>query len=171
MTSGSAEEILERMKKTGKLGGAEIEHYVGGGMPGPSLHNDQLRFHTHEGQEVVEFAKSNFKRTEFNPAALDIYRLPADPADIRTMARLILAARAFSTHFPQETSEDTADLMRTEIVVTEGNDSATRIYYRRVPDSFGPLEQEVEAMIARLKAKGDYGLYDGQRKIAGAVRP
>ena len=171
MSSSSAEDLLERLEKTGKLGGIEIEHYVGGGAAPPYMHNEQLRLFTYEGREVLQFSSANYKRTEFNPYANDKYRLPAEPADIRTMARLILATKAFSTHYPQEDSDDSADVIRTELIVSEGKERATRIYHRQVPDAFGPLEQEVEAMIARLKEKGEYGLYDGKVKIAGAVRP
>lgn len=171
MNNSSAESILKRLEKTGKLDGVEIEHYVGGGMPPPFLHNDQLRFHTHEGREIMEFAKSNFKRTEFNPAALDIYQLPADPADVRIIARLILAADAFGAGNSQGTKKDVADIIRTEIVVTEGGDEAKRVYYGHLPEALGPLEKEVEALIERLKAKGEYGLYADERKVPGAVRP
>ena len=171
MSSSRAETVLERMEKTGKLGGAQIEHYVGGGAPPPYLNNDQLRLYTEEGREILRFARSNYTRTEFNPYALDEYRLPAEPADIRTMARLILATKAFSTHYPQEDPSNSADMIRTELIVTEGGEAATRIYYGHVPDALEPLEKEIEAMIKRLKEKGEYGLYDGKRKVAGAVRP
>lgn len=171
MSSSSAETILERMGKTGMLGGAEIEHYVGGGAAPPYMHNDQLRLFTYEGREVLQFSSANYTRTEFNPYANDKYRLPADPADVRTLARLILATNAFSAHFPQEDPGNSADVIRTELIVTEGGESAKRMYYGQVPDAFGPLEREVEAMIARLKEKGEYGLYDGKVKIPGAVRP
>ncbi len=171
MNSSAAEDVLQRMVKTGKLGGAEIEHYVGGGAPPPYLHNDQLRLFTYEGREVVQFARSNYKRTEFNPYALDKYRLAAEPEDVRALARLILATRAFSTRYPQEDDRGTADLVRTEIIVTEGGEKATRVYQGQVPDTFGALEMQIEAMIARLKEKGEYGLYDGKRKVEGAVRP
>lgn len=171
MSSSKAEDILERMEKTGKLGGAQIEHYVGGGAPPPYLHNDQLRLFAFEGREVLQFAQSNYARTEFNPYALDKYRLPAEPADIRTMARLILATKAFGAHTSQEGPSNVPDMIRTELIVTEGGESATRIYYGQVPAALEPLEKEVDAMVARLKEKGEYGLYDGDRKIASAVRP
>ncbi len=171
MSSSRAETVLERMEKTGKLGGSQIEHYVGGGAPPPYLHNDQLRLYTEAGREVLRFARSNYTRAEFNPYALDEYQLPAEPADIRSMARVILATKAFSTHYPQEDPKGSADMLRTELIVTEGGDAATRIYYGHVPDALEPLEREVEAMIKRLKEKGEYGLYDGERKIADAVRP
>lgn len=171
MNNSSAKSILERLEKTGKLDGVEIEHYVGGGMPPPYTHNDQLRFHTQEGREVVEFAKSNFKRTEFNPYALDIYRLPAEAADVRTIAKLILAADAFGGGNPQGSSNDIADIIRTEVVVTEDGDAATCVYHGQLPEAFAPLEKEVEALIERLKTKGEYGLYNGKVKVAGAVRP
>jgi hypothetical protein len=171
MSLSSAESVLQRLEKNGKLDGVEMEHYVGGGAPPPYTHNDQLRFHTHEGQEVVEFARSNFARTEFNPYALDIYRLPAEPADIRTMAKLLLATDAFGSRHQEAITTDVADILRTELLVIEHGDIAKRVYFGHLPEAFAPLEKEVDAMIERLKAKGEYGLYDGERKVEGAVRP
>lgn len=171
MGSSTADDVLARLERTGKLNGAEIEYYVGGGLPPPATRNDQLRLFTREGREVVEFARSNFKRTEFNPYALDIYQLPAEPADVRTIARLIRATNAFTTHFPEETVSGSADMLHTDVVVTDDGDTATRTYYGHVPQVFAPLEKEVEAMIERLKAKGKYGLYADERQVEGAVRP
>jgi hypothetical protein len=165
MDDSTAEAILERLEKTGKLDGIEIEYYVGGGAPPPYTRNDQLRLHTNEGREVVEFAKSNFKYTEYNPYPLDIYRLPAEPADVRTLVKLIRAGDAFGTHYPEETNPESSDILRTELVITRGGDEATRIYYKHVPDALAPLKKEVEAMIERVKAKGEHGLYAGDKKI------
>jgi hypothetical protein len=165
MNDSAAEAILERIERSGKLDGVEIEYYVGGGAPPPYTRNDQLRFHTHEGREVVEFAKSNFKYPEYNPYPLDIYRLPVEPADVCAIVKLIRAGNAFGTHYPEETNPRSADIIRTELVITREGDEATRVYYMHVPAALAPLEKEVEAMIERVKAKGEHGLYAGDKKI------
>ncbi len=101
----------------------------------------------------------------------DIYRLPVEPADIRTMAKLLLATEAFGSSHQQATTTDVADIVRTELLVIENGDVAKRVYFGQLPEAFAPLEKEVDAMIDRLKAKGEYGLYDGDREVEGAVRP
>ena len=171
MRSSKADDVLARLEATGKLNGAEIEHYIGGGMPGPAMHNDQLRFFSRDGREVMEFAKSNFIRTEFNPCALDIYSLPAEPAVVQKFARLLRESRAYRDDFPEETPHEDADRIHLELGITEAGETASRSYPGGPPASFAPLETEVDALIARLRATGEYGLYDGKRKVEGAVRP
>jgi hypothetical protein len=146
------EVLLARCEASGKLSGIEIEYYVGGGLPPPNYVSNQFRLLVVDGQDVLQFAKPVFDK-RYNPYPMEVYTLPATPADVKTIAGLILRSRAFSPSSSSNPPIKVPDALRTELVIKAGTKEETRTF-QGLPEALQPLKPAVEALIEQLKAKG-----------------
>lgn len=147
---------LARMEATGKLEGVEFEHYVGGGLPPPYYHSEQLRLIARDGRDTIEFAKANFssKPAKDTPYPRDVYQLVAQAEDVKSLARVLRAGRAFDVAAP---TVQIADSVRIELVLTVGGKPHKAIY-QGLPPALEPLDTLVDAFIARAKSQGRHKL-------------
>lgn len=157
------EVLLARCEASGKLSGIEIEYYVGGGLPPPHYRSDQFRFLTLDGREIMQFAKPVFDK-RYNPYPVEVYTLPATPADVKTIAGLILRSRAFSPSSSSKPPIKVPDALRTELVIKAGTKEETRTF-QGLPAELQPLKPAVETLIAQLKAKGERWVEHEGKKI------
>jgi hypothetical protein len=147
---------LTRMEATGRLEGVEFEHYVGGGLPPPHYRSDQFRLLTRDGHDVVQFAAPNYSAKPDKDASypLDKYWLPAQPEDVKKIARILREGRAFDSSAPRTT---VADAVRTELVFTiVGKDH--KATYWGLPPALTALDALVDTLIARVKSQGQHKL-------------
>jgi hypothetical protein len=163
-TKIDAKAVLARCEATGKLDGVLIEYYVGGGLPPPMTRADQFLLVSREGRDVMEYSRPNFDpkydKLHLDGYPNDTYSLPASPADVKKIARLMRETGVFEQHFPEEARPGIADILRTEINVVDSHGEDGRTYYQRAPVALDPLRVVVEALIAHLKVHGDHGVYD-----------
>ena len=164
MDEADAIEVLKRWESTGKLEGGEIEYYTGGGGPPPYRRSDQLRLVTVAGRDVIEFNVPVYDQ-RYNPYPTETYTMPAEPADVQALARLVREAGVFSSRFPEEEDPGLVHVIRTEVMVREGTREITRVYYKTIPASLSALQDAVGKMIERVKAQGERGVYHEGRRI------
>lgn len=147
---------LSRMEATGMLENAEFEYYVGGGLPPPYTHSEQLRLLSRDGHDTIQFAAANFssKPAKDTPYPRDVYRLPAQPEDVKTIGRLLRAGCTFDAPAP---SVKMADSVRFELVLTVEGKRHTAIY-QGLPPELLPLDTFVDTLIARAKSQGQHTL-------------
>lgn len=147
---------LARMEATGKLEGVEFEHYVGGGLPPPYYHSDQFRLLSRDGRDTIEFATANYssKPAKDTPYPRDVYQLPAQPDDVKTLARSLRAGHAFDASVP---IVEIADSVRIELVLTVAGKQHKAVY-QGLPSALEPLDALVDALVARAKAQGKHEL-------------
>lgn len=157
--------VLSQWETTGTLGGAEMEYWTGGGQPPPYYRSDQFRLHTVDGIEILEFAKVKYD-SRYEPSnLLEKFRLPAQPSDVKTIARLLRDTGVFTSRYPEEDNPGIADVLSTEVIVTAGGCEYKKVYYRVVPSQLAPLRAEVERVIQRLKASGSRELLHQGKRI------
>lgn len=147
---------LTRMEATGKLEGVEFEHYVGGGLPPPYYVSDQFRLLTRDGRDTIQFAAPNYKskpdKDEAYPS--DVYTLPAQPDDVKTLARILREGRAFEG---ATMASAPADGVRTELLLTVAGKQHKATYWG-FPPTLTPLGDVVKSLIARVKSHGKHEL-------------
>jgi hypothetical protein len=159
MNDTAALAALKDAETSGKLNGLEIEHYVGGGLPPPHHRSEQFRLYVSDGRDTLAFVTPDFtarvKQGESYPN--HAYELPATPADVRQIARLVRESGAFSS---ASTPQDgvVADGLRTELVLIcdgkGGKEEAKRVYSGAEPPELAKLLAEINAIVARIKAQG-----------------
>ena len=147
---------LARMEATGKLEGTRFEHYVGGGLPPPYYRSDQLMFLVWEGRDTIQFRTPNYNKKPAKEGSypFDVYRLPAQPEDVKTIARILREGRAFGS---STTPTKVADAVRTELVLTIAGRESKAIY-SGFPPALAPLAGLVDTLIARAKSQGQHKL-------------
>lgn len=147
---------LSRMEATGKLEGVEFEHFVGGGLPPPHYVADQLRLLVQDGHDTIEFSAPNYKAQAAQGQAYpnDEYQLPAQPDDVKAIARALREGHAFEFSEPTTT---VADAVRTELVLTVAGKRHT-VIYRGFTPALAPLNALVRDLTTRVKAQGRYRL-------------
>ena len=147
---------LARMEGTGKLEGVEFEHFVGGGLPPPHYVADQLRLLERDGHDAIEFSAPNYKAQAAKDKAYpnDVYQLPAQPDDVKAIARALREGHAFEFSSPKTT---VADAVRTELVLTVAGKRHT-VVYRGFTPALAPLNALVRDLTTRVKAQGRYRL-------------
>lgn len=160
---------LEERARTGQLGGIEIEYWVGGGLPPPYYRSEQLRLLTVDGQDTLELAILRFDERYDPPSLVEKWQLPARPADVREVVRLLLATQVFRARYPEEDDLGVADILSTEIIVTVPPGEHKRRYFRRVPPALEPLRAAVEAFQERLQREGKRGLSHQGRPVPGSM--
>jgi hypothetical protein len=162
MSQSDVEKLLDQLRRreaTGRLEDLEIEYWTGGGHPPPFYRSDQFRLLTCRGVETVEFATVAYAPA-FERTALTLkYQLPARPEDVRTVTRLLRQTGVFTDRHPEEEDPRSPDVLRTEVLVTEGGREHKRVYYRRIPEALEPLRAEVERLIGLVRAKGKLGVW------------
>jgi hypothetical protein len=130
---------------------------VSGGLPPPHYRSEQLRLLVRDGRDVFELATPNYaatpKQGEGFPS--DVYRLPATPAEVKTIARLVRESNAFGSVAPPA-EEQSADRMRTELLVTLHGKEAKRVYAGAAPPELAKLREVLTPLMARLRAQGEH---------------
>jgi len=155
MDSTAALAAITRAEASGKLDGLEIEHYVAGGLPPPYYRSEQFRLFVDHGRDTLAFVvhdvTAKVKQGEQFPR--HVYKLPASPSDVKTIARLVRESGAFKGAPPAE-GERPHDSMRTELVAILGGKEAKRVYAGAEPAELAKLREVIDPLIARLKAHG-----------------
>lgn len=147
--------LLAAAETSGKLDGIEIEHYVAGGLPPPHYRSEQFRLFVHEGRDTLRFVTPDFQAHHEGTAYPNhTYDLPATPADVRTIARLVRESGAFAKAVPVDEPAGAPDRMRTELAVILHGKEAKRVYVGAEPPELTKLRAVIQPMIARLKAQG-----------------
>jgi hypothetical protein len=155
---------LERSAQTGRLGGLEIEYWIGGGQPPPYYRSDQFRLLTVQGRDTLEFARPLWDDAFKPPQLVEKFQRPANTADVRRIARLILDAGVFTA--PQEDKPKGADILSTEVIVTAGGTRHQRAYRGKVPPMLRALEAEVEQLRLTLEREGERSVFhEGTRLV------
>lgn len=147
---------LTRMEAIGKLEGVEFEHYVGGGLPPPYYVSDQLRLLARDGRDTIQFAAPNYKSKPVKDEAYprDVYTLPAQPDDVKTIAKILREGRTFET---STMASAPADGVRTELLLTVAGKQHKATYSGFAP-TLAPLSDAVKVLIARVKSQGKHEL-------------
>jgi hypothetical protein len=145
---------LARMEATGKLEGVEFEMYAGGGLPPPYYVSQQLRFLARDGHDTVQFVTPNYskKPAKDEPYPSEVYRLPAQPADVKALARVLREGRAFTPSPPGPT---VADAVRTELVLTIAG-KEHKATHQGLPPALAPLGVLFMELTERAKAQGQH---------------
>jgi hypothetical protein len=152
--SASSIGILNEIERSGSVGANQLEYYVGGGQPPPYYRSDQFRAYRLGSQEILELSQVVWDQ-RYTPSELHrIYRLPAQPGEIREIVRLIIDARVFENVYPEETDRGVADVLRHEILVVAPGLTHQRTYYQTVPTALVPLRDRIQQHIARLTREG-----------------
>lgn len=143
-----------RVAEHGRLDGVTIEYWVGGGPPPPLYRSDQFRLLTVENRDTIEFARPYRDPKAEREGLIEKFQLPAQPSEVRGIAKLILATGAFERQFPEEKDPGRADALATEVIVTTGGREFKRRYFTGSPKPLEPLRAEVERLVQRLTATG-----------------
>jgi hypothetical protein len=149
---------LQRLETTGRLDGMEIEYWVGGGHPPPSYRSEQFRWLTWEGRDTLEFATIAYAPVYEQPLTLK-WQWPASPADVQAAARLLRETRVWAAEYTEEAKPPTADVIRTEVVVTRAGQEHKKVYYQRIPAELQSLQSEVKRLIDLVRAKSRAGVF------------
>jgi hypothetical protein len=171
MSQPEAEILADRLRRceaTGRLDGLEIECWTGGGHPPPFYRSEQFRLLTVAGAAMMEIATVAYAPA-FEPKDLILkFQLPAESEDLRTVARLLRETGVFTARHPEEVDPQTADILRTEVMVTVGGREHKRVYYRCIPEALKRLQEEVERLIGWVRTKGKLAvLHKGVRLGSG----
>jgi hypothetical protein len=167
---------LAQAQETGRLDGAGVEYFVGGGLPPPYYRLDSLRVMTREGRDIIQLDVPNWDPAlaEGSKVPMDVYTLPATGADVALIARLF--QDAFRGPEPSRGDAPPRDRLRTEIVVVAdavNGRRMTRVYDGAAPPELAALTKAVEMLTARAKAEGTYRLRSPQESllVASALGP
>jgi len=156
---------LSRCEHSGRLDGLEIEYYVSGGLPPPHYRSDQFRCLTVDGRELIELARPKFDRGYTINYPVEKFQLPAEPENVRTVARLLREGRVFDATYPEERRPDIADILSTEVLATEGGRQTKKVYYQKPPEPVMPLDEFVAGARKLLVTRGERGLYHLGKRI------
>ena len=144
---------LEQCRASGRLAGVEIEYLDGRRRATAHYRSDQLRLLPGHEQDVVEFARPKW-HPKFEPHLTEKFQMPAAPADVRAVARLLLEAGVFTTSYPEEVQPGGADMLSTEIIVSRAGREYKRVYYRTVPEAVKPVTIIVERLVNLVMGEG-----------------
>ena len=145
---------LSRLAEQGRLDGVTIEYWVGGGPPPPYYRSDQFRLLSVENRDTLEFARPYHDPAAKLEGLVEKFQLPAQPSEVRGLAKLILETGVFERQFPEEKDPGRADALATEVIVTVGGREFKRRYFTGSPKPLEPLRAEVERQVQRLAASG-----------------
>ncbi|MGC9971515.1 MAG: hypothetical protein ABSE56_13100 [Bryobacteraceae bacterium] len=145
---------LARLAEQGRLEGVTIEYWVGGGPPPPYYRSDQFRLLTVENRDTIEFARPYHDPAAKLEGLVEKLQLPAQPSEVRGLAKLILDTGVFERQFPEEKDPGQADSLATEVIVSIGGREFKRRYFTASPKPLEPLRAEVERLVQRLTASG-----------------
>jgi len=145
---------LSRLAEQGRLDGVSIEYWVGGGLPPPYYRSDQFRLLSVENRDTLEFARPYRDPAAKLEGLVEKYQLPAQPSEVRGLAKLILETGVFERQFPEEKDPGRADALATEVIVTAGGREFKRRYFSGAPKPLEALQAEVERLVQRLTANG-----------------
>ena len=162
---------IARLAEQGRLDGVTIEYWVGGGLPPPFYRSDQFRLLTVEKRDVLEFARPYRDPATKREGLIEKFQLPAQPSDIRGLGKLILDARVFTQHFPEEDDPGRADILSTEVIVSVGGREFKRRYFSASPKPLEPLRAEVERLVLRLTASGKREIFSQGKPIVLPQEP
>ena len=151
------EPVLQAVEASGTLGGVVIECWFGGGQPPPYYRSDQIRLLRGEDGDSVQFATLAFAPFLDPPSVVLRFRIPASPADIREVARLLRTSGAFSDA-PEAPASGGADMLSTELIVTSGDRRLERRF-------FEPLPANLVALRAKLRELTDRALRSGSGRL------
>jgi hypothetical protein len=155
---------LERSAQTGRLDGLTIEYWVGGGLPPPHYRSDQFRLLTVEGRDTLELARPLWDDAFKPPQLVEKFQRPADAADVRRVAHLILDAGVFRE--PHDEKPTGGDMLSTEVIVTAGGTMLQSVYRGNVPPALRALETEVERLRLALEREGARSVFhEGTRLV------
>ncbi len=148
---------ITRAATTGKLDGMEIEHYIGGGLPPPHYRSEQFRLFVDHGRDTLAFVThdqtATVKQGEQYPR--HVYKLPATPSDVKTIASLVRDTGAFGAPAPAESARP-RDSLRSELVVILGGKETKRVYPGAEPADLAKLQEAIRPFIERLKTHGEH---------------
>jgi hypothetical protein len=157
---------IARLAEQGKLDGVTIEYWVGGGPPPPLYRSDQFRLLTVENRDILEFARPYHDPATKREGLVEKFQLPAQPSDVRRLAKLILDTGVFEQRFPEEMDPGRADALITEVIVSIGGREFKRRYFTGSPKPLEPLRVEVERLVQRLVASGQRGVFHQGKPVA-----
>jgi hypothetical protein len=145
---------LARLAEQGRLDSVTIEYWVGGGPPPPLYRSDQFRLLSVENRDTIEFARPYHDPAAKREGLVERFQLPAQPSEVRGLAKLIIDTGVFERQFPEEKDPGRADALATEVIVTIGGREYKRRYFTGSPKPLEPLRVEVERLVQRLTTSG-----------------
>jgi hypothetical protein len=146
--------LLENCENSGNLQGVTIEYWIGGGLPPPYYRSDQFRLLTVSGRDMLEYSTLKWDKNPERTGLQEKFSLPAQPSDIKSVARLLREKQVFVKKYAEEDQPGIADILSFEIIVSSGVGQEKRTYYRKLPEDLASLRTLLETLIDRAKSKG-----------------
>ena len=163
---------LARLVREGKLSGAIIEYWVGGGIPPPYYRSDQFRLLTRNTGDTLLVARPYRDPVARREGLVEQYQIPALPADVQRVAKLILDSGIFDPRFAGEKDPGMADAPTTEVIVTIAGQEYKRRFFSASPQPLEPLRLEVENLAGRVVAGGEREVFrPGQDALPEGPEP
>ena len=147
-------EELARLAREGKLNGATIEYWVGGGLPPPHYRSDQFRLFEGSGGDMLHVARPYNDPVAKRQGLVERFRLEALPDEVRLIARLVIDSGIFDPRFAEEKDPGIADALKTEVNLTVAGREYKRQFFSATPKPVEALRVEVERLKERIAMGG-----------------